>query len=111
MKTVFGHLNTFLSTRKLFANCGVPGQTNHNYYGPCDLKTNDFSSVKIHKDINTEEVINVDPIEVQCAGKVVRKEENLMDSDINANKMTEYIFSLVHVNVEVELFLMKGSKI
>ena len=46
------------------------------YYGPCGLKTNDFSSVEIHKDDNTEEVMNVDPIEVQCPENVVRKDEN-----------------------------------
>ena len=39
-------------------------------YGPCGLKT---SSLEIHKDDNTEEVMNVDPIEVQCPGNVVRK--------------------------------------
>ena len=41
-------------------------------YGPCGLKT---SSLEIHKDDNTEEVMNVDPIEVQCPGNVVRKKE------------------------------------
>ena len=35
------------------------------YYCPCGLKTNDFSSAEIHKDDNTEEVMNVDQIEVQ----------------------------------------------
>ena len=35
------------------------------YYGPCGIKTNDFSSAEIHKDDNTEEVMNVDQIEVQ----------------------------------------------
>ena len=34
-------------------------------YGPCGPKT---SSLGIHKDDNTEEVMNVDPIEVQCPG-------------------------------------------
>ena len=29
------------------------------YYGPCGIKTNDFSRVEIHKDDNTEEVMNV----------------------------------------------------
>ena len=51
------------------------------YYGPCGLKTNDFSSLEIHKDNNTEEVIKVDPMQVQCRGNVVRKEEKLMDLD------------------------------
>ena len=44
------------------------------YYGPCGVKTNDFCSVEIHKDENTEEVMNVDPIEVQCPENVARKE-------------------------------------
>ena len=35
------------------------------YNGPCGIKTNDFSRVEIHKDENTEEVMNVDPTEVQ----------------------------------------------
>ena len=34
----------------------------------CGLKTNDLSSLEIHKDDNTEEVMNVDPIEMQCPG-------------------------------------------
>ena len=36
------------------------------YNGPCGIKTNDFSSVEIDKDENAEEVLNVDPTEVQC---------------------------------------------
>ena len=44
------------------------------YYGPCGLKTNDFSSAEIREDDNTEEVMNVDPTEVQCPDNVVRKE-------------------------------------
>ena len=51
------------------------------YYGPCGLKTNDFSSVEIDKDDNTDEVMNVDPTEVQCPENVVRKEEKLMVLD------------------------------
>ena len=51
------------------------------YYGPCGLKTNYFRGLEIHKDDNTEEVMNVDPIEVQCPGNLVRKEEELMDLD------------------------------
>ena len=51
------------------------------YYGPCGLKTNDFSRVEIHRDDNTDEVMNVDQIEVQCPENVVRKEEKLMDLD------------------------------
>ena len=31
-------------------------------HGASGFKTNDFSSVEIHKDDNTEEVMNVDPI-------------------------------------------------
>ena len=45
------------------------------YYGPCGLKTNDFRSVEIHEDDNTEEVVNVDLIEVRCPENVVRKED------------------------------------
>ena len=45
------------------------------YYCPCGLKTNDFSSVDIHKDGNTEEVMNVEPIEEQCPGNFARKEK------------------------------------
>ena len=43
------------------------------YYGPCGLKTDVFSSVEIHRDGNTEEVMNVDQIEVQCPENVGRK--------------------------------------
>ena len=50
-------------------------------YGPCGLKT---SSLEIHKDDNTEEVMNVDPIEVQCPGNVVRKKK-LTDLDYVIN--------------------------
>ena len=55
------------------------------YYGPCGIKTNDFSSVEIHKDDNAEEVMNVDATEVQCPENVVRKEEKLMDLDYVIN--------------------------
>ena len=50
------------------------------------LKRNDFSRVELHKDENAEEVMNVDPTEIQCPENVVRKEEQLMDLDnvINA---------------------------
>ena len=44
-------------------------------FGPCGLKTDNFSSVEIHKDDNTEEVMNVDQIEVQCPENVGRKED------------------------------------
>ena len=44
------------------------------YTGPCGLKTNDFSRVEIHKDDNAEEVMNVDPTEVQCPENIIRKE-------------------------------------
>ena len=54
------------------------------YNGPCGLKT---SSVEIHKDDNTEEVMNVDPIEVQCPENVVRKEEKGMDLDYVINEI------------------------
>ena len=49
------------------------------YYGPCGLKTNNFSIVEIDKDDNTEEVMNVDPKEVQCPENFVKREEKLMD--------------------------------
>ena len=51
-------------------------------YGPCGLKT---SSLEIHKDDNTEEVMNVDPIEVQCPGNTVRKKEKLTDLEYVIN--------------------------
>ena len=57
------------------------------YYGPCGLKTNDFSSAEIREDDNTEEVMNVDPTEVQCPDNVVRKEEKLMDLDNVINEI------------------------
>ena len=57
------------------------------YYGPCGLKTNDFSRVEIHKDDNTEKVMNVDPIEMQCPENVVRKEEKGMDLDYVINEI------------------------
>ena len=37
--------------------------------------------MEIHKDDNAEEVMNVDPTEVQCPENVARKEEKLMDLD------------------------------
>ena len=46
---------------------------------------NNFSSSESHKDDNTEEVMNVDPTEVQCPVNVVRKEEKLMDLDCVIN--------------------------
>ena len=57
------------------------------YYGPCGLKTNDFSSAEIREDDNTEEVMNVDPTEVQCPDNVVRKEEKLMNLDNVINEI------------------------
>ena len=51
------------------------------HYGPCGLKTNDFSRVEIHKDDNTEKIMNADPIEMQCPENVIRKEEKGMDLD------------------------------
>ena len=41
-------------------------------YGPCGLKTSSFGKPQ---DGNTEEVMNVDPIEVQCPGNFVRKKK------------------------------------
>ena len=57
------------------------------YYGPCGIKTNDFSSVEIHKDENAEEVMNVDPTEVQCPENVVRKAGKGMDLDYVINEI------------------------
>ena len=57
------------------------------YHGPCGLNTNDFSSVEIHEDDNTNEVMKVEPIEVQCPENVVRKEEKLMDLDHVINEI------------------------
>ena len=57
------------------------------YYGPCGIKTNDFSSVENHKDENAEEVMIVDPTEVQCPENIVRKEEKLMDLDYVINEI------------------------
>ena len=57
------------------------------YYGPCGIKTDDFSRVEIHKDDNAEEVMDVDPTEVQCPENVVRKEEKLMDLDYVINEI------------------------
>ena len=50
-------------------------------YGPRGIKTNDFRGVEIHKEENAEEVMNVDPTEVQCPENIVRKEQKLMDLD------------------------------
>ena len=41
--------------------------------------------MEIHKDDNAEEVMDVDPTEVQCPENVVRKEEKLMDLDYVIN--------------------------
>ena len=57
------------------------------YYDRCGIKTNEFSSVEIHKDENAGEVMNVDPIEIQCPENVVRKEEKLMDLDYVINEI------------------------
>ena len=53
------------------------------YYGPNGLKTNDFNGMEVRKDRNTDEVMNVDPIE--CPENVARKEEKLMDLDVIIN--------------------------
>ena len=42
---------------------------------------------KLHKDENAEEVMNVDPTEIQCPENVVRKEEKLMDLDYVINEI------------------------
>ena len=57
--------------------------------GPCRLKT---SSVEIHKDDNTQKVMNVDPIEVQCPENVVRKEEKGMDLDYVINEIQTKLY-------------------
>ena len=59
------------------------------YNGPCGLKT---SSVEIHKDDNTEKVMNVAPIEVQCPENVVRKEEKGMDLDYVINEIQNKLY-------------------
>ena len=51
------------------------------YYGPCGLKTNDFNEMEAREDDNTEEVMNVNPTEVQCPENIIRKEEKGMDLD------------------------------
>ena len=56
------------------------------------LKMNDFSSVEIHKDDNTEEVMNIDLIEVQCPENVVRKEGKLMNLDYVINEIQNKFF-------------------
>ena len=50
------------------------------YYGPCGIKKNDFDEMEARAD---ENVMNVDPTEVQCPENVVRKEEKRMDYVIN----------------------------
>ena len=43
--------------------------------------------------MNTEEVMNIDPTEVQCPENVVRKEEKQMDLDYVINEMqNEFYF-------------------
>ena len=51
------------------------------------LKTNDFSSVELRKDDNTEGVMDVDPTEAQFPWNVVRKEEKLMNLDYVSNEI------------------------
>ena len=46
------------------------------YYGPCGLKTNNFLRVKTHKDDNAEEVMNIDPTEVQCPENKIESTNN-----------------------------------
>ena len=43
--------------------------------------------METHKGDNADEVMNVDPTEVQCPENVVRKEENLMDLDCVINEI------------------------
>ena len=68
-------------------------------YGPCGLKTNDFSRVEIHRDDNAEKVMNVDPTEVQCPENAVRKEEKLMDHN---KEYTIRVFSCLHHSFRVQ---------
>ena len=84
------------------------------YYGPCGLKTNDFSSVDIHKDDSTEEVMNVDPLEVQCPENVVRKEKLMnLDYVINTIKcvheliLIQCVFIGLHVNMGLTLSVLR----
>ena len=58
-------------------------------YGPCGLKNEYFGNPQ---DYNTEEVMNVDPIEVQCPGNVVRKKEKLTDLDYVINKIQDKFY-------------------
>ena len=55
------------------------------YYGPCGLKCKDFNEVR--EDDNAEEIMNVDPAEVQCPENIIRKEEKLMDLDYVINEI------------------------
>ena len=51
------------------------------FCGPCGLKTNDFNEMEAREDDNAEEVMNVNPTEVQCSENIIRKEEKGMDLD------------------------------
>ena len=57
------------------------------YNGPCGLKTNDFNQMEAREDDNDEEVMNVDPTEVQCPENIIRKEEKGMDLDFVINEI------------------------
>ena len=57
------------------------------YYGPCGLKCKDFNEMEAREDDNAEEIMNVDPAEVQCPENIIRKEEKLMDLDYVINKI------------------------
>ena len=45
------------------------------YYGPCGLKCKDLNEMKAREDDNAEEIMTVDPAEVQCPENIIRKEE------------------------------------
>ena len=57
------------------------------YYGPCGIKTNEFNEMEAREDDNAEEIMNVDPAEVQCPENIIRKEEKLMDLDYVINEI------------------------
>ena len=57
------------------------------YYGPCGIKTSEFNEMEAREDDNAEEIMNVDPAEVQCPENIIRKEEKLMDLDYVINEI------------------------
>ena len=56
-------------------------------YCPCGFKTNDFNEMGAREDNNAEEVMNVDPTEVQCPENIIRKEEKGIDLDCVINEI------------------------